>query len=125
MCVHPESKLTDVRTKEPRNGNLLANVFLGKLVLHRNYGMQQLAAVALLSFGTSTAVVGSSVPTDVWHDETPANAPSCAGLILVSVAGTSGDQSGLETGRSCLLGEVEIELSAPGSSKVTILEDYK
>ena len=35
----------------PRNGNLLANVFLGKLLLHRQYGLQQLVAVVLLSLG--------------------------------------------------------------------------
>ena len=34
-----------------RNGNLIANVFLGKLLLHRQYGLQQLAAVVLLSLG--------------------------------------------------------------------------
>jgi len=58
-----------------KNGNLLANVFLGKLLLHRHYGMQQLAAVVLLSFG----------------------------LILVSVAGAVGDDTS-ESGSSCILG---------------------
>jgi len=60
-----------------KNGNLLANVFLGKLLLHRQYGLQQLVAVVLLSLG----------------------------LILVSVAGAVGDNV-TENGHSCVLGIV-------------------
>jgi len=58
-----------------KNGNLLANVFLGKLLLHRQYGLQQLVAVVLLSLG----------------------------LILVSLAGAVGDNT-TENGHSCVLG---------------------
>jgi hypothetical protein len=35
---------------------LLANVFLGKLLLHRQYGLQQLVAVVLLSLGLLVAL---------------------------------------------------------------------
>lgn len=58
-----------------KNGNLLANVFLGKLLLHRQYGLQQFVAVVLLSLG----------------------------LILVSLAGAVGDNT-TENGHSCVLG---------------------
>ena len=40
----------------PRNGNLLANVLLGKLLLWRHYGPQQLLAILLLSAGVDSLI---------------------------------------------------------------------
>ncbi|CAE7780979.1 Efr, partial [Symbiodinium microadriaticum] len=50
-----------------KNGNLAANIFLGKVIMKRQYGLQQLAAVLLLSFGLlllSVVGAGASLSDD-------------------------------------------------------------
>mmetsp|Transcript_72442 Transcript_72442/g.169669 ORF Transcript_72442/g.169669 Transcript_72442/m.169669 type:complete len:434 (+) Transcript_72442:53-1354(+) len=47
-----------------KNGNLAANIILGKVFLRRQYGLQQLAAVLLLSFGLLMLSVVGATPSD-------------------------------------------------------------
>ncbi|CAE7493327.1 Efr [Symbiodinium natans] len=66
-----------------KNGNLAANIFLGKVVMKKQYGLQQLAAVLLLSSGLLLlSFVGAGA-----HDNGPgdSNLGSCLlGMLLLA-----------------------------------------